>query len=317
MAKLRLEHVNCGVCGSTNASEFASGKDYEYNTSDDTFTMVKCSDCGNVYLNPRPAREELPVIYPPHYYSYNYHSAINPIAVRAKDFLDSLKVKKWLKLVTKRPIKFLDVGCGDGRYLRMFHKLGSPKDHLYGIEMSAELVEALQREGFKAYFGRAEEVASELPADFDLIVLLQVLEHVEHPAAIVTVLGKLLAPGGILVVETPNICSLDAQIFRRQYWGGYHYPRHWNLFNKETLSRMAVDAELQVRAFKFLPSQSFWIFSFHHYLSDRAKIPGLARLFDPLQNIPLLCLFTGFDIARAALGFQTSNIQMIAEAPRS
>jgi 2-polyprenyl-3-methyl-5-hydroxy-6-metoxy-1,4-benzoquinol methylase len=313
---LKLENVACGVCKSTDATPFATGKDFEYDTCDEVFSMVECAHCGNVYLNPRPAVDELDVIYPTNYYSYNYEKAINPIALRAKDILDQRKVKGWLKHVDAdiSELKFLDVGCGNGHFLFMLEKLGVPKDHLFGVEMSESSIERLKKSGFHGHLGRIEDVFSSLPAgSFDLIVLLQVLEHVEDPAAQVGVLSRLLRPGGLLIVETPNTESFDVGLFKRSYWGGYHFPRHWNLFNESTLRSLASQNSLSVKSFNYLPAHSFWIFSFHHYFMDRVKNDFVANFFDPHQNIFLLGLFTGLDIVRARLGFKTSNVQMVAQ----
>jgi 2-polyprenyl-3-methyl-5-hydroxy-6-metoxy-1,4-benzoquinol methylase len=310
---LKLKSVLCGVCDSDNWRTYASGKDYEYHTSADQFQMVECQVCGNIYLNPRPIQEELSAIYPPNYYAYNYDKAINPIAIRAKDWLDSIKVKQWLSYLTTSKPRFLDVGCGNGRYLNMLHRLGVSKKYLYGVELSEAPIERLNSEGFQGYFGRIEDVAEKLPSEsFDLIVLLQVLEHVSEPRTMVSTLAGLLRPGGILIIETPNTNSIDVKLFKHSYWGGYHFPRHWNLMNQATLIRLAQERGLEVKAFNFLPSHSFWIFSFHHLIENKWGIRWLANFFNPLQNLILLTLFTGFDIIRAKLGFQTSNIQMVA-----
>jgi hypothetical protein len=65
----------------------------------------------------------------------------------------------------------------------------------------------------------------------------------------------------------------------------------------------------------FLPAHSFWIFSLHHLMADGWQWPRPARFFNPLQNVALLSLFTGFDLVRAKLGFSTSNVQLIAVKP--
>src|SRR5688572_8807096 len=110
---LRTEDVLCGVCGSNETSPITVGKDYEYETTPDTFRIAECKNCGNWYLNPRPVKEELPVIYPPNYYAYNYSETVHPIAVKAKNYLDEKKVRTWLKYVPSKDPVFLDVGCGD------------------------------------------------------------------------------------------------------------------------------------------------------------------------------------------------------------
>src|SRR5581483_3400752 len=284
-----------------------------YHTSEDEFRMVECKACRNVYLNPRPAATELSRIYPNNYYAYNYDTAVHPIARKAKDFLDRMKVNAWLKYTSESRPCFLDVGCGNGRYLKMLHSMGVPKEQLFGVEMSHDSINALKAEGYQAYYGRIEDVAAQLPrGKFDLIVLLQVLEHVESPKAVMESLSGLLNKGGVLIIETPNTRSLDVRLFREGYWGGYHFPRHWNLFDRETLARLTNEQHLDVKGVSFLPSHSFWIFSCHHLIEDRWGMTRLARFFNPLRNLALLSLFTTFDILRARLGFQTSNIQLVA-----
>lgn len=312
VAALKMEKVSCGVCGSSEAKTFASGKDFEYRTSEQEFNMDECAECGNVYLNPRPVVEELGTIYPSNYYSYVYDSSINPLAIKAKNFLDQRKAKSWLRYVKVEKPRFMDVGCGNGRILEMLHMIGVPKEKLCGVEMHQGQIDRLNKEGYRGLFGRIEDVEGQLePKSFDLIVMLQVLEHVEEPSKCVEVLSRLLARDGVLIIETPNTQSLDVNLFRGRYWGGYHFPRHWNLFSESSLARMAKDNNLTVEAVNFLPAHSFWIFSFHHMIEERWKMAGVANFFNPLQNLALLALFTGFDTVRAKLGCKTSNVQMV------
>ncbi|HEY9783762.1 MAG TPA: class I SAM-dependent methyltransferase [Candidatus Obscuribacterales bacterium] len=314
--RLQLNAVRCGVCRGDDFVEYATGRDFEYKTSDDEFRMVECKACSNVYLNPRPVADELPTIYPPSYYSYNYDTQIHPLAVWAKEQMDRAKIKGLFKhLPVSKPV-FLDVGCGNGRFLKMLHKLGVPKENLYGVELDQRQIDRLNGEGFKGFYGRIEEVCKKLPAgQFDLIVMLQVLEHVDDPDKVVKSLSALLNHGGVLVVETPNTNSLDVKLFKNRYWGGYHFPRHWNLFNRDTLARLAKNNGLQVKGFEFLPGHSFWIFSLHHFVEERWQNHLLADWLNPFQNVPLLCIFTAFDLVRAGLGFETSNIRLIARRP--
>lgn len=311
---LNMENAVCAVCGdkAVSAPVVASGLDFEYDTSGDTFTMVDCPLCHTLYLNPRPTAAELSRIYPANYYSYNYDSAISPLAVKAKDFLDKRKTRGWLKHVSTKELRFLDVGCGNGRNLQILAALGYARQNLYGMEINGDTVERIRKQGFHCVQGRVEEAAKDLEAaSFDLIVLLQVLEHVGSPQTVIESLAKLLKPGGVLVVETPNSQSLDVELFRKRYWGGYHFPRHWYIFNPDNLEKLAAAADLTVKEVNYLPAQSFWIYSLHHIVKEKIAIPWVVRLFNPFQNLLLLSLFTSFDIVRAKLGAKTSNMQMI------
>lgn len=280
--------------------------------------MHQCNRCGNIYLNPRPADEALSVIYPKSYYSYNYSDAVHPIARMGKDFLDSRKISKWFSYLPKKPdLAVLDVGCGDGRYLRLIHEqYGIAKEQLFGVEMSEKQIARLNADGFHGLNGTLADVAGSLKHNqFDLIVLLQVLEHLPDPLKDMERLAQMLRPGGVLIVETPNTQSIDFKLFKKRYWGGYHFPRHWNLFNQSVLEKMCDLVNLKVVAFNYLPAQTFWIYSLHNAIIDHPRTKWMARFLNPFQNIALLCIFTGFDIVRAALGFKTSNIQLIASRP--
>ena len=62
------------------------------------------------------------------------------------------------------------------------------------------------------------------------MTMFHVIEHVADPPRVAERVARWLAPGGVFAVETPNLESLDARLFRERYWGGYHFPRHWHLY---------------------------------------------------------------------------------------
>jgi 2-polyprenyl-3-methyl-5-hydroxy-6-metoxy-1,4-benzoquinol methylase len=72
-----------------------------------------------------------------------------------------------------------------------------------------------------------------------MIFLKQVIEHVDNPLSILDKAYNLLSNGGSLIIETPNRDSWDSSIFKKKYWGGYHFPRHWTIFNDKSISRLA------------------------------------------------------------------------------
>src|SRR5262249_57545619 len=101
---------------------------------------------------------------------------------------------------------------------------------LYGVELDARAVDAARGLGFQVSLGRFED--ADLPqGTFALIVLQQVIEHVPDPRRMIERLRALLAAGGAVVIETPNTRSWDHRLFSKRYWGGYHIPRHFHLFN--------------------------------------------------------------------------------------
>jgi 2-polyprenyl-6-hydroxyphenyl methylase / 3-demethylubiquinone-9 3-methyltransferase len=97
----------------------------------------------------------------------------------------------------------LDVGCGAGLLAEPLARLGAA---VTGIDASRELVEVARRHASERALDidyRAGGV-EELGGRFDLVTAMEVIEHVADPAAFVRALAKRLAPGGLLIMSTPN-----------------------------------------------------------------------------------------------------------------
>jgi SAM-dependent methyltransferase len=110
-----------------------------------------------------------------------------------------------------------------------------------------------------------------------------VIEHVDDPQAFARRAGELLAPGGLLVIATPNWDSADARRLR-EHWGGNHIPRHWTLYDPATLGALAESVGLAVERLEYQPNPIFWIWSAHSWL--RARFPGRRwpdRIFPPVK----------------------------------
>jgi SAM-dependent methyltransferase len=305
---------SCPACGGNPAPDaVASGFDFESRTCGNEWRFAGCAACGHVWLDPRPALSELGTIYPPDYYAYDYEATINPIAVRGKELLDRRKFAGILAALPRPAGSFLDVGCGTGRFLRLMEAQGVPRSRCWGIELDDDVVERLRGEGYPALRERVEN--AELPAgELDLVTMFHVIEHVDDPGAVIGRIAGWLAPGGILALETPNVDSLDRRVFGRTFWGGYHIPRHWNLFSPRTMQALLEAHGLEVVDVRFQTGHSFWMWSIHHRLRYGPRpMPRLARLFDPFAGfLPFLIAFTAFDKLRAALGRQTSAMLVLA-----
>ncbi len=239
--------------------------------------------------------------------------SVNAFALRVKHWLEARKITKMLSLCSADAPQCLDIGCGDGRLLDRLAEQGVPPENLYGVELSPKVVDELDRKGYHGYEGRVEELS--LPANhFDLILTCQVIEHVSDPAEMFQAVNRILAPGGIFIVETPNTDCLDARIFRKRYWGGYHFPRHWNLFNRKSIARLGKDSGLETVTVETFVCAVFWIYPFHHWLREHHAPRKIYRLFWPSVNVPLLAFFTLVDIVLAPLGL-AGNLRGVFKRP--
>lgn len=309
-AALQTVQVDCCVCGPAPFAPVARAFDYEYRTSRQMWTYVSCASCALVYLRERPAISELPRIYPPHYYSFDEEKRTNPLVARMRERLEARKAAQFAAHVQRADARVLDVGSGDGRFLSVLRRSGPRGWRLEGLDIDAGAVQRGRERGFSMHCSRLEDF--EAPAGgYDLVVLMQVLEHVADPRDTCRRIRRLLAPGGVFVVETPDVAGWDERLFRDGLWGGYHVPRHWNLFTPQNLSRLLADEGFETLEQRALPSTSFWINS----LYNRALVAGAGRKtleFLHYQNPLLLALCLPLDLLAIRLGRRTSNQRLVA-----
>ncbi len=88
----------------------------------------QCDVCSAVWLDPRPAVSELAAIYPPTYYAYQIEQKVSALSLKGKEILDRLKFADVLRTIGAEPRSYLDIGCGNGRYLDVFAKRGISKE---------------------------------------------------------------------------------------------------------------------------------------------------------------------------------------------
>jgi len=305
---------NCPVCDREASDPYAFGYDYELETCRNRWLFERCRACSHVWLNPRPAIETLSTIYPPNYYAYNYDDQVSPLAVQAKQWIDRVKMAGIRKALPAPAKSFLDIGCGNGRLLRAMHQLGVDQQRCYGLELDEGVVQNLFSQGYSAYCDRVEDCTKVPETGIDLATMFHVIEHVDNPGAVVERVAGWLSEDGVFALETPNVQSLDCRLGRRTFWGGYHIPRHWNLFTPASITQLLESRGMRVVDIRYQSGHSFWIYGLHHWLRyGQPRLPRLANLCNPFRNLPLLALVTGFDRLRAALGMKTSAMLVIAK----
>lgn len=309
---MNVEPVVCPGCGAAGGRPVGSGIDYEYRTSSRSFTFLGCDRCDLLYLNPRPAADALELIYPSTYYSFTPEGEGGGIVGALWASWERRKARDYTRHLGPGPRRILDVGCGRGRLLSILKSVGPPAWSFHGIELDGEAVDAVRRLGFSAERTTIENY--DPPERFDLIVLQQVIEHVRDPKAVARGLARLLAPGGVVVLETPDLAGWDYGLFRRGLWGGYHFPRHWTLFSGTSLRRLMEEAGLQVVEQKSLMSLSFWAWSVHHALL-RLGFPAWALRALRAPSFLLLPPAVVLETLQLLVGRKTSNQRLVARKP--
>ncbi|MEI6570643.1 MAG: class I SAM-dependent methyltransferase [Actinomycetes bacterium] len=228
--------VSCVVCGSDQTRLARDNlQDFEYSVvPEEPLTAWECSSCRSQFLEPRPSEGVLSTFYPEDYHCYNEDHggfAKQLVAARARR-----RSKQYRNFLGGNSGRLFDVGAGDCRH---FDELrGSLDLECAGVELNPQMAEAGRARGYDIHDGTLEELdITEMVGTFDIVSMNHVLEHVINPIEVVRRCYLLLRPGGYIVGQLPCFSSWEARAFGRA-WGGYHFPRHLQMFSAEGLRQL-------------------------------------------------------------------------------
>lgn len=202
--------------------------------------VVRCRGCGLVYVWPQPAREALEALYS----SGEYHAEVDE-AERRRTFARRLREIETLAPARGR---LLDIGCSKGYFLEAAQASGWQAT---GVEVNRHAIEAAQARGLDVRHGGLAEQAFEA-ACFDAIALFDVLEHADDPRALLAGCRRLLRPGGLLAVTTPDVGGLVPRVTYGLFaltlgaWGHPTPPGHLVEFSRRTLRRALGETGFEV-----------------------------------------------------------------------
>ena len=170
--------------------------------------------------------------------------------------------------------RLLDVGSGSGDFLLRMRARGWT---VLGVEPDPVAAAAARANGLDVRDGML--VDAEFPGDtFDAIVLSHVIEHVHDPVALLRECGRVLRPGGVLVLMTPNLASVGHRRFGAD-WRGLEPPRHLHVFSVDSLRACVQHVGLrvtEVRTSARLVRGIWWVSeSIRHQNGGRSRAPGI------------------------------------------
>jgi len=299
--KIDWVYSNCCFCGSNHSKKIIDAQDYEVDC-ETNFSIVKCSECGLCYTNPRPSMNQLlKDFYPDNYLCYNRKDEGEQNLLES--FFSYRTNEPRLKLIEKHiakrtdEINILEIGCSDG-YLLKYLK-NRTQWNLYGLEPNIKISSNLKNIGIN--------ISHKLLCDsdyqcnfFDVIFMLHVLEHTENPFEELKNAYKLLKKNGALIIETPNIEAFDRKIFG-PYWWGYHLPRHLTHFSKSTLNSICAAV-----GFKSVSNQNLLRFGSEAWNFDiffrRRSCPKILKSFFSYSNPALMLLVAPLEIINYIYG---------------
>jgi len=260
---MKLKHrTSCPVCGSADFAQFMEGtidpgtlttEDFKItdNRYGSLWTFQQCAACSFVFSNPC-LHEDAVVEFYSQLEDNEYSSEAEG---RGKNFKTLLK--RMSKIQTPDST-LLDIGAASGIFLHEALHWGYD---VTGLEPSEFLVnEAKRLYGLIIEQGTIENLKDD--ASFSTVTCLDIIEHLVEPDAFMARVSRIMKPGGLLVIVTPDIGSLASRLAGKRWW---HYRiAHINFFNKKSLEHL-----LEKHGFEILKKKRYtWNFS-AFYLATR------------------------------------------------
>jgi 2-polyprenyl-3-methyl-5-hydroxy-6-metoxy-1,4-benzoquinol methylase len=229
-----VHSLECPLCDEARIEvKYEAARDY---LTGDEFKVLECMSCRVAFTHPVPENMS-------RYYPLQYRAYKGPILKILGAFYQA-KANGWSRLFPQ-PGRLLEIGCGPGLMLKSMRDLGWD-------------VMGLERNEHAAGYGRKEyglqilacDVDQLPPQTFDLIILFQVLEHIQDPKTILASCYHRLNPGGRIVIGVPNFHSWQAEVGKTE-WLHLDIPRHLFHFLRPPCALL-----LATRDFAIYPSHS-------------------------------------------------------------
>jgi 2-polyprenyl-3-methyl-5-hydroxy-6-metoxy-1,4-benzoquinol methylase len=214
---------SCGLCGTHRFSRLLSTKDFFGRPAH----LGLCLVCGLIQAEERPGNDVLE-----EYYSRYCYDDEDAWRIPAPTN-DSLRRVAQALSGYRKNNRCLEVGCGTGSALKIMAEAGWKAE---GTELSTVAARKLEAEGFRIHVGAIEEVC--LPAaQYDVVILSEVIEHLRDPKAALARIQTALRPGGAAYITTPNFEALSRRLLGAR-WRIIAVPEHLFYFTTRSLGSM-------------------------------------------------------------------------------
>lgn len=201
---------------------------------------VTCPECGSFYVSPRPPPGVLEWFYrgSPNYAYWNEHIFPASEAARRRHIFVP-RVDRLLSICAKYSVPtgaLLEVGAGFGTFcteLQSRHIFG----RVVAVEPTPGLANTCRERGIEVIEQPIEHIGQEAGL-FDVIASFEVIEHLFNPGQFISHVGRLLRPGGLMMLTCPNGQGFDIETLGPASTSVDH--EHLNYFNPTSLSRLLV-----------------------------------------------------------------------------
>jgi SAM-dependent methyltransferase len=251
--------------------------------------ILQCSACGL-------GRAQAASFDPGRYYTGDYFSGREPDGYANYLGTESVLRREFARTVQfirkRRPAgRLLEIGCAYGFFLQE----AAPFYDIQGLEISEDAAAFCRQRGLPVLTGVADEAAFAQLGLFDVIVLLDVIEHLTDPARILALCGRHLEREGVIVITTGDFASVYARLSGRN-WRLMTPPQHLWYFTPTSMARLSASLGLRPdicdHPWKLVPI-SLISFQLARMLGMKATTPAGSRIGIPVNLFDAMrCLLT-------------------------
>ena len=233
----------CTACGSERI-----GKDpFFYDWKGDRYWIHRCANCTHQFVHPQITPEQQAAMYDAYFSASGDWVCGLFGGASYQDATEALvrEASQILRLIPTRTGRLLDIGCAGGVFLSKARKAGFV---VQGVELNPGQAESARSTyGLEVLNARIEDAPREL-GPFDVVTLLDVLEHVPQPLAAIRRVSGWMDEGGYLLIRGPlsnsRLAHLKEAVRRivapvKRLPG---YPLDANMFNRRSLTTMLAAA---------------------------------------------------------------------------
>ncbi|MFG1818527.1 class I SAM-dependent methyltransferase [Kribbella sp. NPDC049174] len=249
----------------------------------DGYGIEECPACGLVQLVPTPTPETLRALYEgDSYFGGDGDTGYSQYESQELEYLATFRedVRRIAEFIPSGRV--LEVGCGYGYFLQCALDAGYDA---YGIDLSPAAVKwAAERHPGRVFCGLLEEVPEIQEQQYDVIFGSHLIEHLTEPGAFLETASRLLRPGGLIVMVTPNIKSLLSRVSGSR-WVSFKIPEHVSYYDPATITTLLNRADFTVEAV-----DSAYQYYTLPFVTSRVRelLHPASRLIPPFERLKLL-----------------------------
>ncbi len=225
---MKFEKKYCNLCKRGDTTVLYKIGDYH---------IVKCKKCNLVYVQEIMNEKNSDDLYSEEYFYYKNYKNLQT------EIRQMMKISLFVNLDRYRlQNTLLEVGCAEGIFLEAAKRKGW---QVSGVEISQWASKFAREElNLQVFTGSLEQTCFS-ENYFDVIYMNHVIEHLDNPIKVLRILLKILRPGGIAIINTPNFNGLS-RIVLKEEWRAISPERHLYYFTPHTLRKLLIKTGFKI-----------------------------------------------------------------------